>query len=167
MGRRAASTDLVRSISSTCMKGFWWNLAQLFTIMRRSVMRKNQVPRSKVKVTLRGQRSNSRMTLSGAYLLHVWRDFDESWHNCSSSWDGVSCAKTRSLGLRSRSHLEVKGYKNEKFKNDFVRSISSSCMEWFWCSLAQLFTIMRGSVMRKNQVPRSKVKVTLRGQRIQ
>ena len=32
-------------------------------------------------------------TLSGAYLLHAWRDFNQTSHKCSPLLDGVSCAK--------------------------------------------------------------------------
>jgi hypothetical protein len=84
----------------------------MFNIMRRTVMRKNQVPKSKVKVTLE-VKGQTQEWLSGAFLLHAWKDFDVNFHKCSPSRDGLSCARTRSLGLRSRSHLEVKGQTQE------------------------------------------------------
>ena len=126
--------------------------------MRRSVMRKPQVPISKVKVTLTHQRSNSKMTLSGAFFLHAWKDFNLTWHNCSPSWDGVSCARTRSLGQRSRSHLAVKGYKNDSLSGAFLFHVWRDCdVTWHKCSPP-----WEGVSCAKT---RSKVKVTVRGQK--
>ena len=45
----------VRSVTLSCLEGFLHNLAEVITIMRQYVARKNQVLRSKVKVTLKGQ----------------------------------------------------------------------------------------------------------------
>ena len=47
----------VRSITLSCLEGFSYNLAEVITIMRQCVACKRQDPRSKVKVTLKGQRS--------------------------------------------------------------------------------------------------------------
>ena len=50
--------DLVRAVTLSFNGGFSNNLAQMFTMMRRRVACKTHVLSSKVKVTLRGQRSN-------------------------------------------------------------------------------------------------------------
>jgi hypothetical protein len=54
---------LVRSKTSTCIEGFQYYLAQMFTIVRRSVARKIQVPAAKVKVTHRGQSLDKNMKM--------------------------------------------------------------------------------------------------------
>ena len=84
----------------------------MFTIMRQCVMRKTQVPTSKIKVTIRGQR--------------------------------------------------LIGGNKGAFR---VRSVNLSIIKGFWNNLPQTFTMIRQCVMRKTQIPTSKVKVTLRGQR--
>jgi hypothetical protein len=53
---------LVRSKTSTCIERFQYNLAQIFTFVRRSVKRKIEVPAAKVKVTHRGQSSDEKIT---------------------------------------------------------------------------------------------------------
>jgi hypothetical protein len=53
---------LVRSKTSTCLKQFQYNLAQMFTTVRRSVACKLYVPAAKVKVTHRGQSSDKNIT---------------------------------------------------------------------------------------------------------
>jgi hypothetical protein len=53
---------LVRSETSTCIKGFQYNLAHMFTILRQSVECKIKVPAAKVKVTHRGQSSDKKIT---------------------------------------------------------------------------------------------------------
>ena len=54
-----------------------------------------------------GGRAASTDTLSGAYLLQAWRDFNQTSHKCSPPWGGVSCTGTRSLPPRSRSQLKI------------------------------------------------------------
>ena len=100
---------LVRSISRSFINGFSNNLAEVFTSMRGSAIHKNHVPRSKVKVTIQGQKV--KFCLSGAYLGRLLTDFQI-------------------------------------------------------INLAELFSSMRGSAIHKNQVPRSKVKVTIQGQKV-
>ena len=51
----------VWSIILSCIEGYSHNLAEVITIMRRCYLRNNQVPRSKVKVTLKGQKSHVRL----------------------------------------------------------------------------------------------------------
>jgi hypothetical protein len=57
-------TLCVRSITLSFIKWIWNNLAQMFVIIRRCVMRNNQTPTSRVKVEL----AHSRSTLSIVYL---------------------------------------------------------------------------------------------------
>ena len=58
----------VLSITWSCLEGFSHSLAEVITIMRQCVAAKNQVPRSKVKVSLKGQRSHLRLNLR----IFVW-----------------------------------------------------------------------------------------------
>jgi hypothetical protein len=53
---------LVRSITLSFIKGIWNNLAQMFVIIRRCVMRNNKTPTSRVKVALAHLRS----------ILSIW-----------------------------------------------------------------------------------------------
>ena len=93
-GKRDYVRICFRSISLSCLKGFSNNLAEVITIMRRCVARKNQVPRSKVKATLKGQRTH----------ITALEDFHVTWQK----WSQFSRAITRSLEPRSRSHSKVK-----------------------------------------------------------
>jgi hypothetical protein len=57
---RCHRKTLVRSKTSTYIKGFQYNLAQMLTIVRRSVECKIKVSPAKVKVTHRGQCSDKK-----------------------------------------------------------------------------------------------------------
>ena len=84
------------------------SLAQMFTSMRWCVTRKTQVSSFKVKVTLEGQRSHSKIFVSAPWLCHSFLDFQIVWHKRLPAWDDVSHVRRRSETSRSRSHLKVK-----------------------------------------------------------
>ncbi len=91
-------------------------LVQMYTMMRRCVAFNTRVPTSKVKVTVRGQRSKwAWYFVSGLYLLNQWMDFNIIWYNCISWWY---------LRPRSRSQFGQK-----RHEISFSAYISSSCVK--------------------------------------
>jgi hypothetical protein len=58
-----------RSKTTTCIEGFQYNFAQMFTFVRQSVARKNYVPATIVKVTHESQ--NSDKNVYSDYLVII------------------------------------------------------------------------------------------------
>ena len=76
-------SDFVRAITSTFMHVFQNNLAQLFSLRRRSAF-ETFLGGLKVKVTLEGQMIKwSEIKLVQAILRHLCMDFKLIWHSCS------------------------------------------------------------------------------------
>jgi hypothetical protein len=96
---------LVRSKTSTSIKGFQNNLAQMFTIVRRSVAFKIYVAAAKVKVTLRGQSSDKNMKMCiGTIKLSFIEGLKNKW---SLSWLLVKNMLFRLTYSRSRSQKMI------------------------------------------------------------
>ena len=95
--------------------------------------------------------------LSSPYLYYPWMDFQITWQKCLAYQDDVSRERTTPLSQRLRSHRQFK-CKNVTIR---VRSVILLCMDGFSNNLAQMFSISRRYVVRKNYALISKVKVTL------
>ena len=48
--------------------------------------------------------------MSAPYLPHAWMDFNNIWYKCSQQQDDVKSETYGHIGLRSRSHWEVKDH---------------------------------------------------------
>ena len=147
----------VLPITSSCMVGFENYMSQMIITTRRCVACKNHVARSKknnVTVSMLSLRvPESCPTLN--FIVHV-RILKSILHKLSPWQEDVSRVITISLGQRSKSQSArtVCAFQSR------VRPITSSCMVGFENYLKEMTNKRRRSVVCKDHVARSNVKVT-------
>ena len=135
--------------------------------MRGSAIHKTQVPRSKVKVTIQGQKVKFCPFDMGAcpehnFVCYGWifkslgRNVKHAQTVCRAQ---EPCWSAKGQGHSLRSHFQ--------YWLLLVRSITLLMIEGFSNNLVEMLTLMRRSVAHKTQVCRSKVKVTFQGQSFQ
>ena len=154
----------VRSVTLSFFGGFRNYLAEMFATILRRVARKIQVRSSKVKVTLRGQRSEKG---SNFRVRSVTLSFFGGFRNYLAEMFATILRRVaRKIQVRSsKVKVTLRGQRSEKGSNFRVRSVTLSFFDGFRNYLAEMFATILRRVARKIQVRSSKVKVTLRGQR--
>ena len=121
------STHFVQSISSTLMDGFQINLTQMFTSVRRSVMRKNRVPCSNVKVTLWNYiKVKLKQTICPKHFSYTHGGILIIFHTNVQHYERECHTQEPSPWVKVKVTLR---YLNKS--THFVRSVSPTCIEIF------------------------------------
>ena len=154
----------VRSVTLSFFDGFWNYLAIMFATILRRVTRKIQVRSSKVKVTLRGQRSEKG---SNFRVRSVTLSFVDGFRNYLAEMFATILRRVaRNIQVRSsKVKVTLRGQRSEKGSNFRVRFVTLSFFGGFRNHMAEMFATILQRVASKILVRRSKVKVTLSGQR--
>ena len=155
---------LVRAVTSQVIVVSPWYLVEMFSIMSRRVAYKTHDSMSKVKVTLRGQRSK----LGHLYLVRAVT----SQVIVVSPWYLVEMFSIMSRRVAYKTHdsmskvkVTLRGQRSKLGHLYLVRAVTSQVIvvsPWY---LVEMFSIMSRRVAYKTHDSMSKVKVTLRGQR--
>ena len=125
------------SVTLEPLEGFWRNLTQMFSRLRRCAEAMFRMDGFKVKVVLRGQRPQMLTRL----------------RQCAEACSGF-------LDSRSRSYVGVKGHMTFPFC-----SVTLEALEGFWRNLTQMLTRLRRRADAMLRIAGFKIKVRLRGQR--
>ena len=117
-------------------------MAQMFTIMRRCVASNSQTPRSKVKVTLRGQRSNF---CSKCCVRSITSSWIMGFQNKLAQMFIIMrrCFTLNSQAPRSKFKVILRGQRSNYCSKCCVLSITLSWIMGFQNKLALMLTFMR------------------------
>ena len=118
--------------------------------------------RLKIKVTVQGHGFYPWISFPLFVSWILWKIFIILWSKCLSVWDDVQSSWLNYPDSRSKSHFKVMGFTLEFG----VRSISPQPFERFSLKFTQMFSSVRLCAESMTQLPRRKVKVTLKGHRI-
>ena len=110
--RQSVRIFRVRSVTLSFFGGFQNYVAEMFATIRQCVARKIHVGSSKVKVTLRGQRSKKGSNFRvRSVTLSFFGGFQNYLAEMFATIRRCVAARSWSVAQRSRSHLKVEGQK--------------------------------------------------------